>query len=120
MQWLYSDDTEDRRSGRTYVLALAYVAHALDGRWVDVIDHVNANGTNANLLDTMRRIVAEHGSAYDMLERPYRFRITNVSEKLRSFVYSCLHEAEPLPSAEREPDPPSISAWKRLLEEDAV
>jgi hypothetical protein len=64
LDWLYSDDESDRRSGRSFVLALSYIRRLVRGgriRWINVEDHWDSRECRYIVLDYISRIAHDLG-----------------------------------------------------------
>ena len=68
LNWLYSGDPGDRRSGRSYVLAIHYLYRAADEAdygaswsegWVKIIDHAGASTADRVLHGEILRLVCD-------------------------------------------------------------
>lgn len=59
LQWLISDDEKDRITGRTTLLAMAFMQKALDNRgtWVTVFDHYPDRYSEDRMIHTITQLV---------------------------------------------------------------
>jgi hypothetical protein len=94
LDWLFSEANEDRRTGRTYILAVAYLRNAVNtGRWIEVEDPAGNRASDRWLLDTIE-LLARDGGIPIQRERVsrdlgrFRFRVAEaVSPSARRWLF---------------------------------
>jgi len=147
LDWLFREDEPDaRRSGRTFILALAYLRYACrrpGTDWINVEDHthvLNRDTREADrvLLSYIANIAEECGAIVEIAQG--RFRMTGLDDDAYHFLmeefvetdfyvgmtpeqqarYRQMH-GRPVTPQRPPPDPeaPRRSLWERL-EEDSV
>lgn len=112
LDWLYSNEDADRRSGRSTVVALAYIAEAIrrydtyrsNNPYLFVSDHYMgphgalSDGTSLDryLLDCICSIIEEKGSNAERIFQGRRsgFRLSYISYQLRDYIESQMRRAE--------------------------
>lgn len=103
LRWLHSDAEIDRRTGRSYVLALAYIHQALNSpadTWIEVEDHFHGNAqVDYQLFVTIRDVLRVYGTDLTPNNaRRYQFRLTQeqrTPEVIRFITSLMLGEPEP-------------------------
>lgn len=139
LEWLNSDSLESRRSGRTFIMALAALRNACNhpNRWEPIEDHHHTAQADHLLLSMIGNLAREAGAELDVDEARRRFRVIGQHPDARRYVFEAFAEGNinlGIPEAElrrmrtargeREPVPePEIerrSSWERLGEDDPV
>lgn len=96
LRWLFSNEERDRRSGRTYVLALAYIHRSLtQSGMIEVEDH-HSRGRDQDrfLLQQITSILGAYGAEYDVDGR-HRFRVISSSHSLDQLMRECFDAEAP-------------------------
>jgi hypothetical protein len=137
MEWMNGEGLEDRRTGRTFVLALAALRNACNhlNRWLPVEDHHHDNNSDQLLMTMIHSLADQAGIVLDVQHR--RFCVVGMHPDARRFLFEEFVVGEPrlgIPEHERrnmrrrrgEQEPvvtPEIvrrSQWERLDDDDAV
>ena len=122
LDWLLSTDDRDRRTGRTYAMAVAILRHACRRHpaWIYVEDHTFPSGVFRGDQHLLRLIVDLARSLdIDIEVHPgsaLRFRLQRVSNAAIEALFKGFKidpsKEEPFPDDERR------SQWERLSQED--
>ena len=59
IEWFISDN--NRREGRSYLLAIAYINKAVNsrGQWIQVLDHFPTTETNRRLFEVIEQMISK-------------------------------------------------------------
>jgi hypothetical protein len=127
LRWLISMGEGDRRTGRTYVMALVYLSKAAEvylsetsmygysNGWVTPNElHPNTETLTKILVHQIQGIARSYESIIEIRDGN-TFRITHLSSQLLR-VLDEINYIPPKPIAPKLPPP--VSHWKRLSEED--
>ena len=92
LEWFFSEEEDERSSGRSAVLALAYLRQAFRlevGTWIQVTDHVPLKTDSEVVLKLIARIVEDAGSSLEILGlREGQFQIRSHCKKLLNYIFT--------------------------------
>lgn len=109
LDWLFDESDEHRRSGRTFVLAVAYLRRAArTGRWVDPEDHHDGGSRDSDLylLRVIQELASQVGIRLDVDGRR-RFRVERLSPQAERLLFEGFVEG----------DVPAVAASERAQQE---
>jgi hypothetical protein len=124
LDWLFTNEPDERRSGRSMVLAIAFLRQACNlplDTDLRVFDHylVNDMANSArvrDILHSIARIADAAGQGFEgagaVVELDYSrksFRLTRLNTAARRYIFEGFTEVEPI-----EPRVVGLSRWERL------
>lgn len=95
LEWLYSDSPEERRSGRSWVLAMSYVRRLVFGStpgsgYLDVEDHVQLSAARNITLEYIRAIAHQIELDIEVDPRGLRVRLARPLGQQRASILEAL------------------------------
>lgn len=120
LRWLHSPQEGDRRTGRTFVLALSYLWRCLNTRgWVEASDHVQSRDMRHHLFRTIIDLGYECGMRMEINPRGDSIRVVDCDpsealQALTQFGESGVETPAAKPKAEEPPTP----IWDHLLDSE--